>query len=80
MRSDGGLFNIVKLLVEVGADIHAETPNTGLTPLDMAEHGKKQDIIDYLTARQESYREKNKREEPSEEQDEEDDDDDDESL
>ncbi|XP_078700930.1 uncharacterized protein LOC144927407 [Branchiostoma floridae x Branchiostoma belcheri] len=69
-----GLINTVQTLVEAGADIHAETPNTGLTPLDMAEHRNRQDVIDYLTARQESEtceREKNKREEPSVEKEEE---------
>ncbi|XP_035660857.1 uncharacterized protein LOC118405463 [Branchiostoma floridae] len=65
---NGGLLNIVKLLVEAGADIHAETPNTGLTPLDMAEHGRNQDIIDYLTTQEKSQRERNKREEASVEQ------------
>ncbi|XP_035661928.1 ankyrin-3-like [Branchiostoma floridae] len=71
LAAEHGLVNVVKLLVEAGADIRAETPNTGLTPLDMAEHGGNQEIIDNLTARQESdtcEREKNKREEPSIEQ------------
>ncbi|XP_078620251.1 NF-kappa-B inhibitor cactus-like [Branchiostoma floridae x Branchiostoma japonicum] len=68
LAAEGGLLNIVKLLVEAGADIHAETPNAGLTPLDMAEHGRKHDIVNYLKAAIESdtcRREKNKREEAS---------------
>ncbi|KAI8496167.1 hypothetical protein Bbelb_260080 [Branchiostoma belcheri] len=54
LAAEYGLIDIVKLLVEAGADINAETPNTGLTPLDMAEHRNRQDVIDYLTERQEN--------------------------
>ncbi|XP_035660861.1 ankyrin-2-like [Branchiostoma floridae] len=71
LAAQHGLINVIKLLVEAGADIHAETPNTGLTPLDMAEHGRKHDIVDYLKTAIESDTcrgEKNKREEPSVEQ------------
>ncbi|CAH1249158.1 ANKRD53 [Branchiostoma lanceolatum] len=74
LAAEHGLLNVVKLLVEAGADIHAETPNTGLTPLDMAEHGGKQDVVNYLKERRESdacRREKNKREESSIDQEEE---------
>ncbi|XP_019638273.1 PREDICTED: NF-kappa-B inhibitor cactus-like [Branchiostoma belcheri] len=61
-------LDIVKMLVEAGADIRAEALKTGLTPLDMAKHTKKQDVVDYLVARAEKDNEEGgrpKRDPPS---------------
>ncbi|XP_066264208.1 ankyrin-1-like [Branchiostoma lanceolatum] len=54
LAAEAGFIDVVKMLVEAGADIHAEALKTGLTPLDMAIHTNKQDIVDYLVARAES--------------------------
>ncbi|KAI8496168.1 hypothetical protein Bbelb_260090 [Branchiostoma belcheri] len=51
LAAEAGYLDIVKMLVEAGANIHAEAPFTCLTPLDMAKHRKKQDVVDYLLAK-----------------------------
>ncbi|KAI8484884.1 hypothetical protein Bbelb_372910 [Branchiostoma belcheri] len=63
--TEAGYLDIVKMLVEAGADIHAEAPFTCLTPLDMAKHGKKQDVVDYLITKAAETGERPKRDPPS---------------
>ncbi|XP_078621953.1 ankyrin repeat domain-containing protein 61-like [Branchiostoma floridae x Branchiostoma japonicum] len=48
LAAEAGFLDIVKMLVEAGADICTEAPFTCLTPVDMAVHRKKQDVIDYF--------------------------------
>ncbi|XP_066264209.1 ankyrin-1-like [Branchiostoma lanceolatum] len=53
LAAEAGYLDIVQMLVEAGANIRAEASFTCLTPIDMAVHTQKQEIVDYLVARAE---------------------------
>jgi serine/threonine-protein phosphatase 6 regulatory ankyrin repeat subunit B len=41
-------LDAVKLLVELGADVHARDPEFDSTPLDAAHHKERPDVVEYL--------------------------------
>ncbi|KAI8496169.1 hypothetical protein Bbelb_260100 [Branchiostoma belcheri] len=80
--AEAGYLNVVKVLVRAGADINTKAPVTDLTPLDMAVHARKQDVVNYLvteaaerrrlqvTKKRTKERQRPKRDSPSVEEDE----------
>eukprot|EP00058_Branchiostoma_floridae_P014324 XP_002599812.1 hypothetical protein BRAFLDRAFT_70282 [Branchiostoma floridae] len=64
LAADIGDKNVVWSLIQAGADINAQAPQTKLTPLDMAQHNHNKQVVDYLITCGQSSIEQEDRKQP----------------
>ncbi|XP_078678679.1 ankyrin repeat domain-containing protein 55-like [Branchiostoma floridae x Branchiostoma belcheri] len=64
LAADIGDKNTVWTLVQAGADINVQAPETKLTPMDMARHNNNKQVVEYLITCAQSKTEQKEKEQP----------------